>query len=176
MYSKFEFFFLATRSYKWCPIKVTHFFILFFWISCAQNGTHQTYCYAASSMVVLPLEDAPNRKRWPHKITHSDTKNDFSIKLGVRKSGRVVQIWPDSNVIGGKWRGILRHPGEQVCRVDVWNALCRCSFIIVHMFPSTLVHAPDPASQKYRFNPQKMEKWFSVATMAKSCIRRWFQS
>jgi hypothetical protein len=46
----------------------------------------------------------------------------------------VVQIRPVSNGISGRWRGILRLPGELACGAGVWNALRTSSSILVHGF------------------------------------------
>jgi hypothetical protein len=102
-------------------------------------------------------------------MTRSGAKNDFSIKSGAWKSRRVVQIRPDSNGINGRRRGILRLLGEIAHGVGVRNGLYKCSSIIVHRFPSTLVRALTLLRKKTRFGPQKMDKGFSMATMAKEC-------
>jgi hypothetical protein len=59
-----------------------------------------------------------------------------------------VQIRPDSSDIGRRrWR-ILWLPGELSRGAGVWSVLLMCSSIDVHEFPSTLVCAHVPGSQK----------------------------
>jgi hypothetical protein len=62
--------------------KVSHFSD--FLISCAQNGTHGTSYFAASSVAVDLLGGARNHKIWAHKMTRFGAKF-FSENQGKGK-------------------------------------------------------------------------------------------
>jgi hypothetical protein len=103
-------------------------------------------------------------------MTRSRTKNDFQENQGRGKSGRVVQTWPESNFIGGRQWGILRHLEELALGGRVRGT--RCIGVVISLYTSFpqpyLVFLPYTCfTTKLVLALRKMKNMFSVALMAK---------